>query len=106
MNGIKRYYPSDVRLKPGDPQIVLTEHLAGQLCNYEDVEPIIQSNKELETENKELKVEIAQLLKLKAQLDDDNNRLKKRNLILNLQLLTIEQSHTVKLTPACAVVAK
>jgi hypothetical protein len=50
MNGIKRYYPSDVRLKSGDPQIVLTEHLAGQLCMYEDVDPIIQRNAELEGE--------------------------------------------------------
>jgi hypothetical protein len=49
MNGIKRYYPSDVILKSGDPQIVLTEHLAGQLCRYEDVEPIIQELQEVLT---------------------------------------------------------
>jgi hypothetical protein len=50
MSEIKRYFPSDVKLKSGDNQVVLTEHLAGQLCMYEDVAPIIQRNKELEAE--------------------------------------------------------
>jgi hypothetical protein len=52
-----------------------------------------------------LAAEVRQLRKLNSPLDD-NNRLKKENLVLKLQLLSIEQSHTVKLTPACVVIAK
>jgi hypothetical protein len=47
---IKRYFPSDMQLNLGQPRIVFTEHSNGQLCMYEDVEPIIQRNKELEAE--------------------------------------------------------
>jgi hypothetical protein len=50
MSEIKRYYPSDMQLNLGQPRIVFTEHSNGQLCMYEDVEPIIQRNKELEAE--------------------------------------------------------
>jgi hypothetical protein len=61
MSEIKRYYPSDIKLKSGDNQVVLTEHPSGQICMYEDVEPTIQRNKELESENKELEAEIKRL---------------------------------------------
>jgi hypothetical protein len=50
LSEIKRYYPCDVRLKSGDAQVMFTEHLAGQLCIYEDIAPIVQRNRELEAE--------------------------------------------------------
>jgi hypothetical protein len=50
MNGIKRYYPSNVRLKSGSTFVAFTEHSNGQLCMYEDAEPIIQRNRALEEE--------------------------------------------------------
>jgi hypothetical protein len=55
LSEIKRYYPCDVRLKSGDAQVMFTEHLDGQLCIYEDVVPIIQRNRELEEEIKQLR---------------------------------------------------
>jgi DNA-binding transcriptional MerR regulator len=61
MSGIRRYYPSDIQLNLGRSRILLTEHLAGQVCLYEDVAPIIQLNKELDAENKELEAEIKRL---------------------------------------------
>jgi hypothetical protein len=50
INESKRYYPCDVRLKSGDAQVMFTEHLAGQLCIYEAIAPIVQRNRELEAE--------------------------------------------------------
>jgi hypothetical protein len=50
MSEIKRYYTSGAKLKSGDTYVEFTEHLTGQLCRYEDVEPIVKRNKELEDE--------------------------------------------------------
>jgi hypothetical protein len=61
MSEITRYFPSDMQLNLGQPRVVFTEHSNGQLCMYEDVEPIIQLNKELDAENKELEAEIKRL---------------------------------------------
>jgi hypothetical protein len=61
MSEIKRYYPSDIQLNSGRSRVLLTEHLVGQLCKYEDVAPVIQRNKELAQRNAELEAEIKQL---------------------------------------------
>jgi hypothetical protein len=61
MNEIKRYRTSDVRLQAGKPHVVLTESPSGQVCLYADVDPIVQSNKELEQRNAELEAEIKRL---------------------------------------------
>jgi hypothetical protein len=61
MSEIRRYYPSDMQLNLGKPRVVFTEHSSGQICMYEDVEPTIQRNAELEQRNKELEAELAQI---------------------------------------------
>jgi hypothetical protein len=47
MSEIKKYYPSDIQLNSGRSRILLTEHLAGQVCMYEDVEPIMMQKGEM-----------------------------------------------------------
>jgi hypothetical protein len=61
MSEIKRYFPSDMQLNLGQTRVIFTEHLDGQLCMYEDVEPIIHRNKELEAENKRLREHVDSL---------------------------------------------